>query len=274
MEIHVAIVQMQPLLGDPAKNRAVMQQVINEIAGARSIQLVVFPELVTTGYECGVHFLELAEALEGETVAMLAEQAVGLGLYIAFGLALRHKVGGVLYNAAVMVGPDGDVAGHYAKVHLRGEERLTFREGYRYRPVDTEWGPVGLMVGWDLAFPEVARIYALQGVGLLCLPAAWEASDLRSWGTLLPARALENGLYIAAANRVGQEPSYRFAGHSAVVGPNGRYLTLIEDDESGQPPIGYAVARLDLDAVRQEREDRGLMSGRQPASYREMVKRY
>lgn len=273
-EIHVAVVQMAPLLHDVSKNLAAMRQAINEIATAQPVHLIVFPELATTGCECGVGFLELADEVTGEAVAFLAEQAAGLGVYIAFGMAVRHKIGSVLYNAAVLVGPEGKAVGHYAKVHLRGEERLIFREGFRYRPLETEFGPIGLMLGWDLAFPEVARIYALQGVELVCLLANWEAGDLRSWGTLLPARALENGLYIVAANRVGEEPSYRFGGHSAVVGPNGRYLTIIEEDENGLPPAGYAVARLNLDAARREREERGLMQARQPASYREIVKRY
>lgn len=273
-QVNVAVVQMRSRLYDVESNVATMVQAIGEVAGSQPAQLIVFPELAPTGYECGVRFLELADELAGYVTASLAEPAQTFGAYVAFGLALRHKVGQVLYNAAVLLQPDGEPAGFYAKVHLRGEERLVFREGFRYPLFETEIGQIGLMIGWDLAFPEVARIYALQGAEILCLPASWEEQELAAWRTLLPARALENGLYIAAANRVGEETSYRFGGHSAIVGPDGRYRALIEEDTAGQPAEGYAVARLNLETVHHTRDERGLLQYRQPSSYRRISKRY
>jgi predicted amidohydrolase len=251
-----------------------MARAVEEITASQSVQFIVFPELATTGYECGVRFFELADELTGYITEALTGLAEMHGAYIVFGMALRHKTGGVIYNAAVMVRPDGDDPDFYAKVHLRGEERLTFREGYRFNLYDTEYGPVGLMVGWDLAFPETARIYTLQGANLICLPACWEEAAMQDWRTLLPARALENGLYIAAANRIGEEPSYRFGGRSAIIGPDGRYLALMQEDEAGLPTEGFAIARLNLSSVRRMREDRGIIQSRQPSTYRQVVKRY
>ena len=89
------------------------------------------------------------------------------------------------------------------------------------------------------------------------------------WRTLLVARAYENDVFIAAANRIGEEPSYVFAGQSAVLSPSGDVLAALEEPESG-----YFVVKLDLDEVRQRREETQIMLARQPGSYRPIVRKY
>jgi predicted amidohydrolase len=184
-------------------------------------------------------------------------------------MVTKEKVESILYNTAVLVGPEGDLAGQYHKVHLRGEERMAFRPGYRLDATETEYGVLGLMVGWDLAFPEVARSLVLAGAELLVICANWEQPHVEEWRTYLRARAFENAVYVAAANRVGEEPSYTFFGQSAILGPQGRTYAVAEE-----PVEGYAVARIDLDLVRQQREETQILQCRQPPSYRAVVKRY
>ncbi|UCC87345.1 MAG: carbon-nitrogen hydrolase family protein [Anaerolineales bacterium] len=268
-EITVAAVQMKPKLYEMGDNLTRMTDFVEKICLQQRVDLIVFPELITTGYECGVRFTDLAEKAPGHTVNLMAQQAAEFNTHIVFGMALKEKVESIIYNAAIMVGPDGELVGDYRKVHLRGEERLAFRTGFRYPVLETNFGMVGLILGWDMAFPEVARSLALDGAELLCLCASWERPHTKEWHAFSLARAFENSIFLAAANRIGEEPSYTFFGQSMIVGPRGDvYASMDEETE------GYALAQVDLDEVRRLREEYQLIQLRQPATYRAIVRKY
>ncbi|PWH13691.1 MAG: carbon-nitrogen hydrolase family protein [Ardenticatenia bacterium] len=268
-QITVAVVQMQSAPCQVSDNLKRMSEFIDTICRERPIDLIVFPELATTGFECGVRFTDLAEKIPGHTISLLAQQAAGYGTHIVFGLPIKEKVESILYNAAVMIGPNGEVIGDYRKVHLRGEEHMAFRPGFRYPVLEAAFGMVGIMLGWDLAFPEVARSLALDGAEIICLCACWERPFGPEWRAMVPTRAFENSIFIAAANRIGQEPSYIFAGQSMIVGARAETLTAMDDTAEG-----YAIATLDLDEVRRVREEYQLFQLRQPTTYRALVRRY
>jgi predicted amidohydrolase len=270
-EITVAVVQMKPALGESEDNLVKMSDFVSTIASQQRVDLIVFPELATSGYELGVRFTEVAQRVPGPTVNLLAQRANEHGVYIAFGMVT------ILYNSAVLVGPDGELVDSYNKIHLRGEERMAFREGFRIPVMETEIGTMGLMLGWDLAFPEVARALALEGAELLCVMANWEAEHIDEWRTYVRSRAYENAIYVAAANRVGEDVTLTFGGESMTVGPRGQlYASLTDevDPETGQPLEGYCVARIDLDEVRRYREEFQTLQTRQPTVYRSLVRRY
>ncbi|MBN2305135.1 MAG: carbon-nitrogen hydrolase family protein [Anaerolineae bacterium] len=276
-EITIATVQMKPTLGESEDNLVKMSDFVSKIASQQKVDLIVFPELATSGYELGVRFTEQAQRIPGPTVNLMAQRAAEFGVYIAFGMATKEKVESVLFNSAVLVGPEGEMLGSYNKVHLRGEERMAFREGFRLPVIETEIGSLGLLLGWDLAFPEVARSLALDGAELLCVLSNWEAGQMDEWRTYVQARAYENALYVAASNRVGEDVTLNFGGQSMIVGPRGKtYASLAEekDPESGEPREGYCVARVDLDEVRKCREEHQTLQARQPTVYRAIVKRY
>ncbi len=276
-EITVAIVQMKPLLGEPEENLVKMSEMIGTIASQQKVDLIVFPELITSGSELGLRFTELAQRIPGPTVNLIAQRANDYGIFVAFGMASKEKVESVLYNSAVLVGPDGELVETYNKIHLRGEERMAFREGFKLPVAETEIGNIGLMLGYDLAYPEVARSLALEGADLLCVMANWEASNIDEWKTYVRARAYENSMYMVAANRVGEDVTLTFGGESLIVGPRGElYASLSEetDEETGAPLEGFAVARIDLDDVRKYREEFQFIQTRQPATYRSIVKKY
>ncbi len=276
-EITIATVQMKPAMGEPEDNLVKMSDFVSKIASQQKVDLIVFPELVTSGYEMGVRFTELAQRVPGPTVNLMSQRAAEFGVYIAFGMATKEKVESVLFNSAVMVGPEGEMLGSYNKVHLRGEERMAFREGFRFPVFETEVGAIGLMLGWDLAFPEVARSLSLDGAELLCVLANWETSQMEEWRTYVRARAYENALYVAASNRVGEDVTLNFGGESMIVGPRGKIFASLADEkdpESGEPREGYCVARIDLDDVRKCREEYQTLQARQPTTYRTIVKRY
>jgi predicted amidohydrolase len=113
-------------------------------------------------------------------------------------MAEKQKVESVIYSAAVMVDPDGEVVADYQKVHLKGEQRLSFRPGYRYVTAETRLGMIGVLVGWDLAFPEAARDLALGGAEVVCVSGGWETPNVHEWRSLAFARAYENAVFLAA----------------------------------------------------------------------------
>jgi len=308
-EITVATVQMKPALGEIEDNLVKMTDFISQIASRQKVDLIVFPELVTSGNELGVRFTEKAQRVPGPSVNLIAQRAADYGVYIAFGMVMKERVESILFNTAVLVGPDGELVGTYNKVHLHGEERMAFREGFRLPVFDTDIGQIGLMIGWDLAFPEVARSLTLDGAEVLCVLANWETSEMDEWRTYIKARAYENALYVAGANRVGDDVTLSFGGESMIVGPRGKVYASLTEAESakvdetsaeGEKPAdkpvekdekkedkkdkqhselaavreGYAVARIDLDEIRKHREVHQTLQTRQPAVYRTLVKKY
>jgi len=276
-EITIATVQMRPLLGEAEENLVKMSEMIAKIASQQRVDLIVFPELITSGYELGVRFTELAQRVPGPTVNLIAQRANEYGVFIAFGMVTKERVESVLYNSAILVGPDGELIDTYNKIHLRGEERMAFREGFKLPVSETEIGNIGMMIGYDLAFPEVARSLSLDGAEVLIVMANWEAGQIDEWKTYVRSRSYENAVYVAAANRVGEDVTLSFGGESMIVGPRGQiYASLMDetDPETGAPLEGFTVARIDLDEVRRFREEYQFIQNRQPAVYRSIVKKY
>jgi predicted amidohydrolase len=270
-EITVATVQMKPELGEVEENLVKMSDFVSKIASQQKVDLILFPELITSGYELGVKFTQVAQIVPGPTVNLMAQRAQQLGVYIGFGMVTKERVESILYDTAVLVGPDGELVGEYHKVHLKGEERMAFREGYKLPVFETEFGTLGFMLGWDLVFPEVARSLVLDG---------------------------ENDCFVAGANRVGEDVTITFGGESMIVGPRGKLLTSMnrgsdadkkkdgdekdkdaaakKDEKKDKDAVleGYTVARIDLDEIRKQREDRQTLQNRQPTSYRALVRKY
>lgn len=277
-EVTIAVVQFAPKLGEVEENLARMAQWVERICQEQETNLIIFPELSTTGYECGMRFTELAQRIPGHATSYLGERASQCNTHILFGMAEEGKPESVIYDTAVLIAPEGEVVAKYQKTHLKGEERLAFRPGYRYTVVETALGPLGMLIGWDIAFPEAARSLALQGAELLCVCANWEKPHQAEWRTYIYARAFENSAFVAAANRVGEEYTYAFLGDSLIVGPRGEtYALLTGETAEGEAPHekeGYAVATIDLDNVRKYRDDFQLLQARQPRAYRELVKMY
>lgn len=276
-EVTVAAVQMRPVLNEMEENLVRMADYIAKICGSQKVDIIVFPELITTGYECGVRFTDLAQRIPGASVNVVAQRAAEFGVYVAFGMPAKEKVESILFNSAVLIGPDGELIGEYRKVHLKGEERMTFRAGFRYPIFETKFGNIGLLLGYDLAFPEAARTLALDGAELILVSANWEKPRNEEWRTYVMARAFENSCFIAAANRVGEDVTYSFMGDSMIVGPRGQTLASLAgeiDPKTNEPAEGYALARIDLYDVRRNREEFQTLQNREPDTYKALVRKY
>jgi omega-amidase len=270
----IALVQFHPRLGQVTENLERMGKMTEQICHTQKVDLIVFPELATTGYENGVNFTDLAEQIPGYTSNFLGKLAGDFHIHIALGMVVKHKVESIIYDSAVLIGPDAEVIGEYRKVHLKGEEKLAFRGGYKFPVFETDFGMVGLLVGWDLAFPEVARSLALDGAEVLAVCANWEAPHTEEWRAYLLARAYENSVFVAGANRIGDEYTYSFFGESMIIGPRGELYAQVPKGEEGLPQEGFAVAKVDLDEIKKYREELQLFQARQPTAYRTLVKPY
>lgn len=276
-EITIAAVQMKPTLGAAEENLMKITNYIRQIATSQKVDLIIFPELATTGAENGIHFTDLAQRVPGPAVNLIAQRAADYGVHILFGMPAKQRVESVIYNSAVLIGPDGDLFGEYRKVHLKGEERLPFREGFKYRVFEAGFANIGVMLGWDLYFPEVARSLALEGADIICCLANWEQQNLHEWRILTAARAIENTCYLAAVNRIGEDITFNFGGDSAIIDPYGKLLASmydVKDEETGGPAEGFCVARINLATVRAAREETQALQTRKPDTYRAVVKRY
>lgn len=273
-QVIVAIAQFHPRLDELQSNLDRMGDVIDHICNVQRVDLIVFPELATTGYECGVKFTELAEQVPGYTIETLGTRMARYETHLAFGMVVKHKVESVVYDAAILLGPDGALMGQYHKVHLKPEERPIFRGGFRLPVFPTSFGTIGLLLGWDLAFPEAARALAIDGAEILVVPANWEAQSIEEWKTYLRARAYENSIFVAGVNRIGDEYTYSFGGESAIIGPRGEAYASVGRDENDRPKEAYTIARIDLDAVKKYREELQTMQSRQPSVYRAVVRNY
>jgi predicted amidohydrolase len=215
-----------------------------------------------------------AESLEGgESVAALSGWAQTHGVSIVGGSITERREGHEkLSNTSIVLGPDGSLSGVYRKIHLFDVEvgGLVYRESEVEEPGDQpvvtqieDW-PVGLTVCYDVRFPELYRVLALEGAELVTVPANFtERTGRDHWAVLLRARAIENQLYVAAPAQVGEpmpgRPSY---GRSLVADPWGTVLAQAPDEES------VIVAELDRARVRDVRAKLPSLANRQPDAYR------
>jgi predicted amidohydrolase len=244
----IAGVQTDCRLADLAANLATVRRKLRD-AAHHGAQLVVFPECVLSGYcfNSKAEARDSSEPLPGPATEVLAADCRELNVHAIVGL-LEHD-GDKLYNAAALVGPNGLVAA-YRKTHLPclGIDRFTDRGDEPYRVHDIGGLRVGMTICYDGSFPEASRVLALAGADLVVLPTNWPPQAERTARLLVPARALENRIYYAAVNRVGEERGFRFIGLSRIADVTGDLLAASDDDAE---TILYA--RIDPERARQKK---------------------
>jgi predicted amidohydrolase len=243
--MRIAGVQMDIQIGDVAGNLARMADRQREATG-QGAELVVFPECAVPGY-C---FRDLAEARPfSQTIpgpSTDAVQAVCRETNSRAVFGLLETDGDRLFNAAVLVGPEG-VLGAYRKTHLPFLG-IDMHTAYGDRPLAVQtMGDlrVGLLICYDAAFPEATRALGLAGADLVCLPTNWPPGSELVAEHVINARALENNIYYIAVNRVGEERGFTFIGHSKIADPSGRTLAYANHtrEEILYADIDPAVAR-------------------------------
>ena len=228
----IAAVQMNCRFGDKRHNLELIQAKLSEAAG-QGARLAIFPECALTGYcfESKQEAWPLAERIPGPSTEMLAALCRRLGIWAIFGLLERHEKEDKFFNACALVGPEG-TAVSYRKIHLPclGVDRFTTPGDRPFAVHDLGGLRVGMTICYDGSFPESSRVLALLGADLVVLPTNWPGGARRTAKYLVQARALENHIYYAAVNRVGEERGFQFIGMSRVVDCNGELLASTDGD--------------------------------------------
>jgi omega-amidase len=265
-EFLAACVQFDVRPGDVAANCAAMRTGVDE-AVAAGAKLLVLPELWATSFLSTFDEPVVAEAEAAEQE--LRELSAAHGLVI---IASNLEVSGEhVYNTA-RVHQRGQLLGSYRKIHLfsPNAENRFHSTGDQPLVVATEHGLLGVLICYDLRFPELARYYFHRGVELLAVPGQWPEARSQHWRTLLRARAIENEMFVIGCNRTGQEPSQKsgdpmaFPGDSRIIDPAGEVLA------KGSGEAGAVVAPIERRKVRTVRRILPVGRDQRPSVYRQL----
>lgn len=226
-----------------------------EDAASKGVQVACLPELFRSPYFCKTEdaaIFDLAEDIPGNTTKILADIAKQNGIAIIASL-FERRTAGIYHNTSVVFDADGEQAGMYRKMHIPDDplyyEKYYFTPGdLGFKAFDTKFGKLGQLVCWDQWYPEAARLTAMQGAHVLFYPTAigWHPAEKAefgvaqadAWETVQRGHAIANGVYVAACNRVGYEPSpgnqgngIEFFGNSFIADPFGRIIAKASSDK-------------------------------------------
>ena len=282
---------------------ATVAEAIEDIreAARRGAQVILLQELFNAPYFCKVTDAErfdLAEPIPGPTVERMQALARELALVIVVPI-FEKRAAGVYHNSAAVVDADGSLLGVYRKMHIPDDplyhEKYYFTPGEIYqhgetpsvqtgfRVFRTRYATLGVLICWDQWYPEAARITALMGAQILLYPTAigwhpnekdeWGKSQADAWRTIQRAHAIANGVFVAAANRVGHEPEpgtdgIDFFGHSFVTDPFGRFIA-----EAGIEPT-ILIAECDPKLIEYTRRNWPFLRDRRIDAYGPILQRY
>ncbi|HEV3443181.1 MAG TPA: carbon-nitrogen hydrolase [Gemmataceae bacterium] len=286
--VTLGLVQMrcQP---DPAAN---LENAIDRVrqAAKAGAQIICLQELFRSQYFCqrqDPSIFDLAEPVPGPTTERLGRVARETGTVIVASL-FERRTAGVYHNTAVVLDADGSLLGLYRKMHIPDDplyfEKYYFTPGdLGFRAFDTRHGRIGVLVCWDQWYPEAARLTALQGAELIFYPTAigWHprektefgAAQYQAWQLIQRSHALANGVYVAAANRVGHEGApdggLEFWGGSFVSDPFGGVLRQASHDKED-----VLVVTCDLKRIEEIRRNWPFLRDRRIDAYGDLTRRF
>ncbi len=223
---------------------------VRQCVAATGAELVVLPESVTTGFTPGLPpaaLWDLVSELPGPVLDPFTAVAAELGVHLVLGTYERGPERGVVYNAAVVVAPSGELLGVYRKTHPFGTERADrggwVTPGEDTLVVDTELGRIGVIICFDGDYPELSRITAIQGAEIICRPSALlRSADL--WELTNRARAYDNHVFLVGCNATGVDPAgVIYFGNSMIVTPIAEVIARAASHEC------WTVARLNPDTA-------------------------
>lgn len=260
----VGVVQMR-MHEDAGTNFKRCADLIHQAAD-KGAQIVSTPELFTSRYFCqkeDAAYFGLAETIPGPTSEALGKIALERKITI-IGSLFERRAPGLFHNTAVVLSPDGKLAGKYRKMHIPDDpsyfEKFYFTPGdLGFQAFDTPHAKVGTLVCWDQWYPEAARLTAMKGAQVLFYPTAIGAGghepgnipekQRQAWITIQRAHAIANGVFVAVANRVGKEEDMHFWGSSFVCDPLGE--VLVQGSKDKEEVLVAECDFGDIDVVRE-----------------------
>lgn len=259
-KLSVCLGQMQIKLARVEDNLATAERMIGE-AAAHNADLIVLPELWSTGYDLE-NAGDYADELGVGMFAHLSDIARANSIDV-FGSVLERR-GQQIMNCAAYYDSDGGLGAVYRKIHLFRlfDEHKWLGEGETPATLAFPWGAAGLSICYDLRFPELFRRYAVaQGAKLMLLCAEWPLIRVEHWRTLLVARAIENQCFVVATNSCGDTGGTVFGGHSMVIDPWGKVIVEAGENEC------LLTTEIDLDEVDRVRQQIPVFEDRRPDAY-------
>jgi N-carbamoylputrescine amidase len=269
---------------DPAKNLESALRAITE-AAKQGAQIVCLQELFRSRYFCQTEDADrfaLAESIPGPTTDTLCKLAGGLGVVLIAPL-FEKRAEGIYHNTAVVIDADGTILGKYRKMHIPDDpffyEKFYFTPGDTgFQSFNTRYGRVGVLICWDQWFPEAARLTTLSGAQFLFYPTAigYQETDAgekekqaAAWEAVQKGHSIANGVFLAAANRVGREDALTFWGKSFVCDPFGEVIASAGEDK---PEI--LIANCDLSKIEQTRQNWPFLRDRRVDAYKNLTRLY
>ncbi len=244
-QIKVSITQFNYNEGNKESNLGEAIKYISKSA-SEGAELVLLPEMFLTGYPVNIDMKDIAESLDGESINRLKEIAVKEKTAI-IGSYPELSPDGKVYNTAFFIDNEGKLLNRYRKIHLFDQERKYVHAGSELITVEYLGIRFGLLICFDIEFPEPARALALEGMDVLLVSSA----NMEPYGLFhrifSTSRAIENHCFVVYSNRIGANESYRFVGDSCVITPTGETIRDLGSEE------GFAVQEIDLQAIAQSK---------------------
>jgi len=255
----IAMIAMRPKLTDKKANLRKMENYIKKTKA----DIYVFGELSLVGYQTKDELRDLAETENDESIKFVKNIARKHDAYIVFGMPIKNKtVEGLIHNCSIMVHPNGKVD-IYRKWFLPTfgpfEEKIFFDEGEELCLCETKFGKIGLIVCYDIFFPELCKAYSLLGADMVICISATPSVNRKYFETLMPARAIENTVFFAYVNLVGTQEDLVFWGGSQIYSPLGE---LIKKSSYFQESI--ITCKLDLKQIKLARANRPVIRDVRP----------
>ena len=251
-------------------------------AAARGAQIICLPELFNTMYfcvECRREYFDWAEPIPGPTIERMSEVARETGAVVI--APIFERAGATFYNAAAVIGPNGDVIGKYRKSSIpfmdrarsrepRGDEKFYFTPGNLGFPTfDTPFGRVGILICYDRHFPEAARVLGLGGAEIVFVPTNTTRMTRYLWDVELRAHAITNVYYVCGVNKVGVDVGGSARDHhgdSLICNPRGEILA-----QASATKEDIVIADVDLSVIAELRALWGYYRDRRPDLYAPVV---
>ncbi|MFE3327107.1 carbon-nitrogen hydrolase family protein [Streptomyces sp. NPDC059176] len=267
--LRTALLQSSGTPGDVAKNLEILDSHAAR-AAASGAGLLVCPEMFLTGYAIGADVPRLAEPAGGDSARAVAEIARRHRIAVFYGYPERGTGAedGLVYNAAQLIGPDGTRRANYRKTHLFGcfEQRWFTPGDEPVVQADLGGLRIGIVICYDVEFPENVRAHGLAGTDLLLAPTALMHPFQFVAEKLVPVRAFENQMYIAYVNRAGREREFDFVGLSCLAGPDGVTRARAGHGEE------MVIADADPEALAASRAVNTYLRDRRPGLYESLAR--
>ncbi|MBQ7044450.1 MAG: carbon-nitrogen family hydrolase [Clostridia bacterium] len=259
----ISCIQLDMKFCDVQSNFALAEKLIHQTVKKENSDVVVLPETWSTGYypkDNLMSFCEADGARSKKTFSLLAKK---LNVNIVAGSVPTLKNGKV-YNTAYVFNREGEAVGEYDKTHLFTpmDEHKLFECGKSTEVFSLDGHKCGIIICYDLRFPELVRTLALEGIEILFAVSQWPEKRIEHLKVLSQARAIENQMFVAVCNSCGEADGTRFGGNSRLIDPWGNVLASADEKEE------IITADCDLEIIKEIRASINVFNDRKPELYK------